>query len=378
MTTDTFVNSNLRIQTETSILDIDKTIWNQLIGTSGIQDYDGLKFIEQTFGNNELKENNWNFWYIIIYDEIDHPILATVLSSSLWKDDMLANLNASKHIEEKRQNDPYYMTSKVLSLGCLFTEGNHLYLDENHTQMKDALNKLMQLMERLEKKSDSKMIGLRDFNDNQNYHNYFLGQGFVRIQMPNSCKIELKSNETIEDYISNLSTRSKKHFRKDIEAYEHLLQISVHQNLDDTQITQVHQLYENVRKNNLGLNTFSYPLKLFKNMSDHPDWEFIIIRIPDQPKRIIGVMFCYKNNNQTYVPSLVGMDYDYLDSYQTYRQLLYQTIKRAIEINFKHIDLGMTASFEKRKLGATVEEKFAYIQTSDNYTLELLGLLENK
>lgn len=377
-TIDTSVNSDLKVQIETSILDIDKAIWNKLIGTSGVQDYDGLKFIEQTFSNNELKENNWNFWYVMIYDQKEDPVLATVLSSSLWKDDMLANLTASKIIEEKRQTQPYYMTSKVLSLGCLFTEGNHLYVDENHPWKKEALNKLMQLMEGLEKSSDSMMLVLRDFNDNQEFHNNFLGQGFVRIQMPNSCKINLNISETIEDHISNLSTRSKKHFRKDIEAYEHSLHISVMQNLNDTQIKQVHHLYENVRKNNLGLNTFSYPLVLFENMSDDQNWEFIIIAIPKQPHKIIGVMFCYKNNNKTYVPSLVGMDYDYLDSYQTYRQLLYQTIKRAIQINFRHVDLGMTASFEKRKLGASVEEKFAYIQTSDNYTLELLGLLESK
>ena len=89
-------------------------------------------------------------------------------------------------------------------------------------------------------------------------------------------------------------------------------------------------------------------------------------------------MFCYKNKNRTYVPSLVGIDYDHLQTYQTYRQLLYQTIKRAIHLNFGHIDLGMTAAFEKRKLGAIVEEKYAYIQTADNYTLELMGLLESR
>ena len=70
------------------------------------------------------------------------------------------------------------------------------------------------------------------------------------------------------------------------------------------------------------------------------------------------------------------MDYDYLIEFHTYRQLLFQTIKRAIQLNFKQIDLGMTASFEKRKLGATVIEKFAYLQTADNYTLELLDILE--
>lgn len=376
--TDTSSSSELKAQIETSISNIHKVTWNKLVGTSGVQDYEGLKFIEHTFSNNTLKENNWDFWYVIIYDKHEHPILATVLSSSLWKDDMLANLNASKIIEEKRISDPYYMTSKVLNLGCLFTEGNHLYINVGHPKKKDALNKLMQIMERIEKSSDSIMIVLRDFNDNSEFHNNFLGQGFVRIQMPNSCKIDLKIDESIEEYISNLSTRSKKHFRKDIEVYEKSLDISVKQSLYEGQVKQVYQLYENVRKNNLGLNTFSYPLVLFKNMSEDPNWEFIIITTKEHPKKIIGVMFCYKNNNKTYVPSLVGMDYDYLDTYQTYRQLLYQTIKRAIQINFKHIDLGMTAAFEKRKLGATVEEKFAYIQTSDNFTLELLGLLESK
>lgn len=91
--------------------------------------------------------------------------------------------------------------------------------------------------------------------------------------------------------------------------------------------------------------------------------------------RTIGV----KNGDSlTYVPSLVGIDYDNLEKYQTYRQLLYQTIKRAIQLKFQYIDLGMTASFEKRKLGAVVEEKQAYLQTSDNYTLDLIGLLESR
>ena len=111
-------------------------------------------------------------------------------------------------------------------------------------------------------------------------------------------------------------------------------------------------------------------------MSEHPNWEFITISLLESPSKMIGVMLCYNNGNQTYVPSFVGMDYDYLTKYHIYRQLLYQTIKRAIALNFKQIDLGMTASFEKRKLGAIVQEKFAYIQTSDNYTLELMGILE--
>ena len=78
---------------------------------------------------------------------------------------------------------------------------------------------------------------------------------------------------------------------------------------------------------------------------------------------------------KTYVPAFVGLDYTYVTSHYTYRQLLYQTIKRAIALGFYGIDFGLTASFEKRKLGAEVSERFAYVQASDNYVLELLGTM---
>ncbi|WP_458627220.1 aminotransferase class I/II-fold pyridoxal phosphate-dependent enzyme [Winogradskyella sp. PC D3.3] len=370
------LSKNLSLQLETSISKIDKQMWNNLIGNCGIQDWDGLQFLEQTFRDNVLEENNWNFWYLMVCDAQKHPVLATFITSSLWKDDMLANATASKTLEEKRKSDPYYMTSNVLSLGCLFTEGNHLYINANHPRKQEALHLLMQTLETLEQRSNSKMIALRDFSMNDTLNRYFLGQGFVRIQMPNSCRINLRADESIEAYVARLSSRNRKHLRKDILAYEPSLEISILQTLNDPQLNQVHLLYNNVRLNNLGLNTFPYPINLFKNMSDHPNWEFILIYHPEQPNKIIGVMFCYKNNAQTYVPSLVGIDYDYLKIYQTYRQLLYQTLKRAIQLKFKTIDLGLTASFEKKKLGAEVEEKYAYIQASDNYTLELLGLLE--
>jgi len=371
-------HENLNIQLESSIVNIDKLAWNTSVGKNGVQDWDGMKFLEETFNSNDLKENKWSFWYLLIYDQKKHLVLSALISSSLWKDDMLANATASKAIEEKRLTNPFYMTSKVLSLGCLFTEGNHLYIDDNHPLKNEAVNKLMETLERIEKTSNSKMVVLRDFDEDDSWHNYFQGQGYFRVQMPDSCQITLKPMETIAHYIESLSSRSRKHYRKDILAHEPKLVISVLSELESSQIIQVKKLYDNVRKNNLGLNTFSYPIRLFENMSENPNWEFIIIKAPEASEEIIGVMFCYKNSNHTFVPSLVGLDYDHLKTYQIYRQLLYQTIKRAIHLNFKHIDLGMTASFEKRKLGATVKEKYAYIQTADNYTLELMGLLESR
>ncbi|MDP2687019.1 MAG: aminotransferase class I/II-fold pyridoxal phosphate-dependent enzyme [Aequorivita sp.] len=372
----TIVNADLKVQLEDSMVKIDKQLWNSLLGRQGVFDWEGLKFLEESFSGNSLKEHNWDFRYLIIFDRHQHPILATFITCGLWKDDMLAPLATSQVVEEERKNNPYYLTSKVLSLGSLFTEGEHLYIDNAHPQKQEALNHLMQSLEKLEDALKAKMIVLRDFQDNPDFHTYFQGQGFVRIQMPDSCSIELDKNETLETYTARLSTRNRKHLRKEILKNEDLLEIAIVENSTLGQLEKISDLYSNVHQNNLGLNTFSFPPNLFAKMWAHPNWEFITISPKTDPNKMIGVMLCYKNIHNTYIPAFVGMDYKYLEQYHIYRQLLYQTIKRAIEINAKNIALGLTAAFEKRKLGATITPIYAYLQTADKFTLERLEVTQ--
>ena len=113
-------------------------------------------------------------------------------------------------------------------------------------------------------------------------------------------------------------------------------------------------------------------------MNESPNWEFILLALKINSEiPFIGVMFCYKNNNNSYVPELVGMDYKWAKEFELYRQLLFQTIKRANELQFPKIDFGVSASFEKRKLGARIIPKVAYIQARDNFTMEVMNTLQN-
>lgn len=373
----TSLNTELKVQLEDSIEKIDKQLWNGLLGEKGVFDWEGLKFLETSFSGNPQKEHNWEFRYLLIFDQEQKPILATFMTGGLWKDDMLAAVGASQTIEEERKNDPYYLTSKVLSLGSLFTEGEHLYVATGHPQKQQALNLLVQTLEKLEYTLKAKMIVLRDFRDDQDIHSYIQGQGFVRVQMPDSCSIDIAPNETLETFITRLSARNRRHLRKEILETTDLLEIKVLHDPTLNQLERIEELYSNVHQNNLGLNTFSFPPKLFAEMWAHPNWEFITICPMKEPDKMIGVMLCYKNIHNTYIPAFVGMDYKYLEQYHIYRQLLFQTIKRSIELKCTHIALGLTAGFEKRKLGATVYSTYAYIQTADNYTLELMGILES-
>lgn len=365
----------LNIQLENSITKVGKEVWNSLMGSHGVMDWEGLLFLENSFQGNGLVEHNWEFRYMIVRDGKGRPILATYMTAGLWKDDMLAKESISKTLEKIRSYDPYHLTTRVLSIGSLFTEGDQLFLDRKHPLKDRTLSVFMRILETLGHELGTKMTVLRDFGPDEDLGEFFKDHGFVRIQMPNSCAVDLAGQTDIETYISGLSVRNRRHFRKEIQAFEPEFQVDVLQSCHNEQLQGLMALYGHVHRNNLGLNTFSFSDRVFKNMSNNLHWEFILLSLKDGPQTPIGAMFCYKNQEKTYVPAFVGLDYTYVTSHYTYRQLLYQTIKRAFALGADRIDFGMTAAFEKRKLGAVVHERFAYIQTSDNFVLELLGTM---
>ncbi|MDF0716071.1 aminotransferase class I/II-fold pyridoxal phosphate-dependent enzyme [Muricauda sp. 334s03] len=372
------VTTELEIEILNTIDQVDDKQWNRYMGGQGVYDYEGLQFLEEAFQGNACKEHNWLFRYVIIKDSNDTPILMTFVTLSLWKDDMLAQAEISAAMERERKENPYHLTSMVLSLGCLFTEGDHLYWDKSHELGGAARDGLLELMEKMEGQFGAKMTVLRDFEAESTWNETLYGHGFLRVQMPNSCTIDLKGIDTMENYIEQLSSRNRRHFRKDIQPFFDLTQSKTISKANAFQIQEFKRFFGEVQKRNLGLNTFSFPDQLFEHMNDNEHWESIVLTPKGKPKTILGVMFCYTNHSAVYVPAFVGMDYGLLETYATYRQLLYRTIERALAIKLPKIDFGMTASFEKRKLGATAQQKYAYLQTNDNFILEMIGIMEGQ
>ena len=375
--------SSLNLQYETSIQQLNKATWNMLLGGQSTFDWDGLCFLENAFKNSANPENNWSFHYYLISDKNDVPLLATFFTFGLWKDDMLAPESVSVQLEEKRIRDPFYLTSKVLGMGSLFTEGNHCYINNAHALSENAVVLLLEQLEILNHKLNADMLVLRDLDEDVQLNRIFHNRGFIKINMPETCIIENDSWNSIEEFTTTLSTRSKKHFMKEILPFEKAFDITIKQQLTEDEITQGYMLYKNVKNNNYAVNTFTYSIDVFKKMAANPHWEFILLHLKDSENSqnespLVGILFCYKNSNQTYVPSLIGMDYAVPKKFSLYRQLLFQGIKRANEQGYKRIDLGITATFEKRKLGAKVIPKVAYIQAKDNFSMEFMGTMQTK
>lgn len=371
----------LSIQIEDSIRKIKQKEWDGMFTGKGILDWKGQSFLEKVFTDNEKPEHSWQFRYLIIRDKSGDPVLATSLSYALWKDDLLAPASTSMKVEEQRKSmGEYFLTSPVLSTGTIFTEGDHLFISDSHPEKSEALKLFIERLESLDHQSfNSSMIVLRDFSTENAYNEFFHERGFIKVNMPESCVYKNFGWSTHEEFLNSLSRRSRRHFQKDIAPYINEFDIQIEQRVEQSLLPDFYRLYENVRQNNPGLNTFPFPEKIFEIMNEDPNWEFLILYLKDKGESMkpVGVMFCYLNSSRTYVPEFIGMDYQYAREYNVYRQLLYQTILRAKSLHCKQIDFGLTASFEKKKLGATVIPKVCYVQAKDNFSLELLETMQN-
>src|SRR5690606_34244408 len=243
----------------------------------GLVDLAVLTFLESAFSDNVGQEHNWTFRYLVILDGNGIPVLVTYMTVALWKDDMLSPAEVSEALEEKRLEDPYHLCSRVLSLGCLFTEGSHLYLDRGHPMEKRAVRALLGDLEALEGEFNCAMVVLRDFGKDHHFHQFFIGQGFIKVRMPDSCMLDLVPGNDLQGHMALLSPRNRRHFRKEIQAYEPDFRVEVLEDVKGGDLGRISQLYLNVQQNNLGLNTFPFPQKIYGMMAGHPQWEFICL-----------------------------------------------------------------------------------------------------
>lgn len=368
----------LRTYRYACIDDIEKEKWNALFGDKGTFDWNGLKLLEKNFVDNELPENNWKFDYVIIKDiNSGKPVVATFLTTAIWKDDMLSPAAVSASVEKERKKDPFYFTSRVLSTGSLLTEGEHLYIDKSSPYWKDAMQLLFDTINRLQEKYNTNSVVLRDFHDiDTEMETFLVDNGYFKIAMPDNNSVNDLSWNNQDEFYQQLSKCSKAHFRKQVKRYEDCYEVAVEKNATESDIDHWYSLYENVKANSLDLNTFSLPKKLFADIARDPAWEVVTLKLcprgdSSQPKTV-AVVFCHMAGSH-YIPMIIGLDYTYNKDYKIYRQALYQLVVRGKILGKRTIKLGFSASIEKKKVGAASCPTYAFMQTKDSYNAQALA-----
>ena len=362
--------ANLSLIVEETIEAVDQSLWDTHFKGFGILDWEGWRFVEQVFAQAALPEHHWKFKYLQIKDAQGELLLLAAFTQSLWKEDVLAPLQISEAIEKKRIKDPYYLCSEVLSLGSLFSDGLPLYLQHEHPQATQALNMMLKTLEDYSVAQNLSQLVFRDLDLGHALDAWFNQKGFIPVAMPETALVTSLDWKNQEAYLNDLSTRSRKHFKRDILPFRNLVHCKVQAQLSDVQLQLAYGMYQQVKARNLALNTFTYPYRLFEAMNTADQWEFLVL-YAREGEQLLGVLFCYRNGT-TYVPSLIGMEYTHAATYKTYRQLLYESLLRARQLHCTQVDWGISANFEKRKLGAQLLPKQAYMRRDGNFMMDYI------
>ena len=374
--------SPLRIEHSRSIEELDGAEWDAMLGGRGTFSADGLRFLEQAFnGATGRAEDRWAFHYYVVRDQAGAPVLATWFTDALWKDDMLSPTVVSALVEERRREEPYYLTSRTFSMGSLLTEGDHLYLDRSK-QWRAALKLLVEAVG-----DDASAVGspttlIRDVPSGDSELDEVLrSHGFLRIAMPDSHVItSVAANDAT--WLAGLSQRSRAHQRREVLSREHLFEIELLSRggriPTDPELHHLHKLYRNVRARSLELNSFELPMTLWRDMLAHDCWELMLVRLRREHggDRTVVAFGAHFRGARHYAPMIVGLDYDYVHSHGTYRQAMRQALLRARALGVERILFGFGAALEKQRFGAQRVSRYAYVHSSDHYSHEALATLE--
>lgn len=369
------------MQHATTIDALDAQEWDRLLGGEGIFDVSGLKSLETAFAHQEKPEQRWDFDYFVMRDRAGKPLLATFFTTSLYKDDIFAHSSISDQIEEKRKYVPMYLTSRTMAMGCLLSEGQHLYIDRGHPEWLNVLRTFLKHVSVQQEARGARSVLLRDFDaDDKAIQAALVDEGFVRMEMPLSNTIDKMNWTTQEEFMEWLpSTRRRRHVRQDILPYEDMYEVEVKSDLSAQEAKWAYDLYMNVKNRNTGINVFAYPQDIVQNLAKHDRWEFIILRLKaphdGRAERLpVGIGWCYRGLT-AYSWMVQGINYDYNNEFKVYRQCMYQMVKRAKALGYDRIYLGLSADEEKKKVGAQQTEKVAYHQTKDTFAMDVIAAM---
>jgi 7-keto-8-aminopelargonate synthetase-like enzyme len=374
----------LRLEHHTTIEAIDRAEWDAMLGGRGAFDWQGLRTLEDAFAGAVTEpEHRWMFHYWIVRDPGagGRPVAATFFTTALWKDDMLAAPHVSVEVERRRADDPYYLTSTVVGMGSLLSEGDHLYLDRAG-DWRSALRLILAAARAEEDRVGAAAVALRDLPDGDaELHEVLLGEGFARVPVMDTWT---RSIDFAGDagFLAALPKKARYHQRTKVLAWEGQYRVEIYAggtdeaaSLPGRQRDHLYRLYRDVHARNLELNVYPLPRRLLDAVLSRPGWELVTLTLHDGPTE--PVAFALQHVGAEHVqPLFVGLDYRYVANHHSYQQTLWQAVRSAQRHGVRRVLFGMSAALQKSRFGANREQRWVYLQSTDGFHHDVLNRLE--
>ncbi len=371
--------ASLRVEHHTTIDAIDPVLWNRLLGTVGSCSHAAMQLAEGVFRDELRPEYDWDFDYVLVRDAADRVVAATFFTTMLNKDDMLMRDEVSQAVEERRRSDPYFLTSRIVSMGSGFSEGNHLYLDRSGP-WQAALGLLLDAATQIHDQREAAVLLLRDLPGSDAALDGFIhDRGFVRVPMFDSHHLRLDHTDE-EQWLASLSRRKRKHLRGIIAQSVHVRRevygMAEGRVPDSDLLRRLYMMYRAVSSRKLRLNVFPLPERLLHALCESPAWELVTVHLdPAAGGPADGApvaWYAAHRHAGHYAPFLCGLDYNYVFDHGAYRAMILQVVRRAHELGMAEIHMGMDADLEKSRFGSVRHDNCVYLQARDHFNGQLL------
>ncbi|NVK66386.1 MAG: GNAT family N-acetyltransferase [Flavobacteriales bacterium] len=369
---------NFQIQHETRIETIPKEVWNTFMHDKGSYDWDGLRFLENVYRNNKEEHDNWEFNYFIVRNVEGKIVLCTYMTACMVKDDALVPALISQQIEQKRQLNPYYLCSKTLMLGCPISIGDHLYIDKSSADWEAAFSFFMEKITSIFDQDVANVLQMRDIAKTESkLHESFESQGFVKVDVFDGYAISLNGINSADAFLQRLKSDRRRFVRHRAIENSDQFEVRLLGSKDMHLLEAVYQLYLNTKEKHVELNLFDCPKDLFRQAIPSPDWDVLVLSLrADSTNKPIGLALNVKSgSNYNFI--FAGLDYRFVESHDTYNQLLWQIVLRAILLGSSKIDLGLTTRQNKRKFGANDYSSVSFVQVKDDFNYKIISSMVN-
>jgi 7-keto-8-aminopelargonate synthetase-like enzyme len=361
------------VEVARSIHEIDRELWDRLLGGVGACSWDALAMAERVFRGHGRPEHDWDTRYVLARHG-RHVVGATFFTTSLNKDDMLMRGEVSRAAEARRRVDPHFLTSLVTMAGSPLSEGEHVYLDRQGPYLQ-ALDAMVDAAIDIYDEAGANALMLRDLPADDGPVGELLAErGFAKVPMLDSYLLDLGGPH---DGLLPLALpkRKRQHAHAQAERSRHFVVerygAAEGRTPPAALADHLYGLYRAVAARKVRVNVFPLPRNLVDGLASSPAWEIVTLRLrPESGGPDDGApvgWYAAHRFGEHYAPFLCGLDDRYAVERGVYRQMLYQAVVRARELGARLVHLGVDAEAEKARFGAEPARRCFYVQARDHY-----------
>ncbi|WP_428240063.1 aminotransferase class I/II-fold pyridoxal phosphate-dependent enzyme [Gynuella sp.] len=363
------IRTPLQLQIHTSIHDVIED-WEHQTSFKGYIGVKNLQLMEQIFAVHNMEQvdhNHWLFKYITIRDQHGDIVLMTLLTVADIKTDMFLQPELSALADRRRYQHPDQFISRAIMLGTPMNEGMHLYINQQHAYYQQALEQFLALAKKLQHEYLADLLILKAFSTDSPLAEYIAANGFMTVALPEDHYLDNTVEFGSDTFLRNLKKDYRRHWKNKVLPFIDHYTVHNVQTIDEQTLDHFYQMYLNHQQGAAEIATFSLPRKLLSESVNQGYWHCQELKFDGIS---VACMFFFIDKEELFF-MVLGTDSDY-KKHGVYRACLYYAGLFAQQQGLKRVNYGLTASLEKRRIGATARPLSALLRIADNYNIDAL------